>query len=129
MSATTTTPVRMTVFPRRRIRTSGPISTHKATSNIAPNREVPTARGYVQVFASLQAVARSPLSFGTAQARSLFEPTLDEPNGDADAEAAEQGDNAFSSASFTKKRRERRKVTWVTLVSGVPTKEDIYSIV
>ena len=47
LSAATTTPLRMPLFPKRRPRTSGPISTRRASSNIAPNREVPTARRYV----------------------------------------------------------------------------------
>jgi hypothetical protein len=68
-------------------------------------------------------IARSQSPFGTAQARSLFEPI-----GDAAADEAERREDAVSPASF-KPKRERRTIKWETLVTGLQTKDDIYSIV
>ena len=71
-------------------------------------------------------VARLPSPFGTAQARSLFEPTLDEPNGDADE--AEQGEDTLSPATF-RLPMVRKTVLWATLASGLQRKEDVYSLI
>jgi hypothetical protein len=71
-------------------------------------------------------VARSQSPFGTAQARSLFdEPTPDEPNGDAAADEAEQGEDAAT----LQHPMVRRTVVWSTLASGLQRKEDVYSLI
>ena len=73
-------------------------------------------------------VTSSPSRFGTAQARSLFDSAQDEQNGDAAGDAAERREDTVSPARC-KPKRERRSVEWVTLVSGLQTKEDGYRLV
>jgi hypothetical protein len=71
-------------------------------------------------------IARSQSPFGTAQARSLFdEPTQDEPNGDAAADEAEQGEDPAT----LQHPKVRRTVVWSTLASGLQRKEDVYSLI
>lgn len=73
-------------------------------------------------------VAQSSSPCGTAQARSLFEPTHDEPNGDAAADEAEQGEDTLSPATL-QHARVRKTVLWATLASGLQRKEDVYSLI